>query len=55
MVLHEVDFDSIPIHMFFASKAAAGTKVLFVKVCQGNDKVNVEVTPKLAEWLAKEV
>lgn len=55
IVLHEGDFASIPIQMSYASKAAAGTKVLFVKVCHGNDKVNVEVTPKLAEWLAKEV
>ena len=55
IVLHEGDFISIPMETPYASKAKAGTKTLFVKKCQGNDKVNVEVTAEITRWLSKEI
>lgn len=44
------DFFVIPPRTAYASKAYAGTQTLFVKT-GGNDKAEVEISPKVQKWL----
>lgn len=55
LLLHQGDFLSIPPEMAYASKAKAGTKVLFFKYCNGNDKVSVEPSESVKKWLEKRI
>ncbi len=55
VVLQTGDFISIPPRTPYASKAAAGTQTLFIKVTEKNDKVNVETDPEIENWLRDEI
>lgn len=49
--LKKGDFISIPPNTPYASRCKAGTKTLFIKKLQSNDKVEVPITPELSRWL----
>lgn len=51
IIMHSGDFISIPLNTPYASKAKAGTSVLFIKSCKGNDKVPVSINENLYQWL----
>ena len=53
--LKKGDFISIPPNVPYASRCKAGTKTLFVKKLQENDKVEVPITPELSLWLNEEI
>lgn len=52
IILHQGDFISVPPQTPYASKAKAGTKVLFIKYCNGNDKVTITPSKEMTDWLA---
>lgn len=55
LILHGGDFISVPPMTSYASKAAAGTRTLFIKTTKGNDKIDVPVDEQLAKWLTEEI
>ena len=50
-VFHKSDFYAIEPGVVYAQKSAPHTKILFIKVPPGNDKVPVEATPDIEAWL----
>jgi quercetin dioxygenase-like cupin family protein len=50
-VFHKGDFYAIEPGVVYAQKSAPHTKILFIKVPPGNDKVPVEATPDIEAWL----
>ena len=53
--LSKGDFISVPANTAYASKAAAGTKTLFIKQLNGADKVDVNVDEKMKLWLKTKI
>ena len=51
IVMRTGDFLSIPLNTPYASKAKAGTKVLFIKTCKGNDKVTIPIPDNIQQWM----
>ncbi|OUQ55659.1 hypothetical protein B5E58_11930 [Tyzzerella sp. An114] len=49
------DFISIPPNVPYASRCKAGTKTLFIKKLQENDKVEVPITSEVSIWLNEEI
>jgi quercetin dioxygenase-like cupin family protein len=50
-IFHKGDFYAIEPGVVYAQKSAPHTKILFIKVPPGNDKVPVEATPDIEAWL----
>ena len=55
IALKEGDFISIPKNCPYASKAKAGTKTLFIKQLKENDKVLVEPSAEVKQWMEEEI
>lgn len=55
ILLHQGDFLSVPPQTPYASKAKEGTKVLFFKYCNGNDKVTLDSSEILKKWLSEKI
>jgi len=45
------DFYLIETGVAYAQRSEANTTILFIKYPGGNDKVDIEVTPEVSEWL----
>lgn len=49
------DFYKIPTGLKYAQKSKPGTNILFIKTPPGNDKQDLEISKKVAEWLSSKV
>jgi len=47
------DFFILETGIAYAQKSKENTRILFIKCPGGNDKINIELTPEIKNWLAK--
>ena len=55
IVLNKGDFLSLPPKKPYVSKAKSNTKVLFIKYCNGNDKVSVNPSEYVKKWMTDNI
>ncbi len=55
VVLREGDFVSIPPNSAYASKAKAGTRTIFIKHIRESDKVPIEPSLEVKQWLEEKI